>query len=355
MKFEIEINYRVDLNIKHLSHILFGLYLLEKKGIVSIVWKHSSLSLPSNGALKITVKKCSTGQIKEIAFDMHDRSDIFDPYSLESSDTYFKRSFNKIHLSHLPEKTRNKIYIYGMNLPMASNSFIFKILSEFSASTLKGISRSPINTYKSIRKNFNYYHQFLGLPTSDEYATLPNPQIPRKIIFQTRLWEQEYVIDDDVSKLNGERVQLIRALKNIFKEQFVGGVIPTEHAQKYYPDCITKHSTQTKDYIRLLQGNLIGIYTRGLNHSIALKMPEYVSASLCIVSEKIENQLSGNFKKNTNYLEFNGVDSCISQCEKLIDNRELSYKMQSANYQYYINDLEPYNKALQCLTKTFSD
>jgi len=355
MRYEVEIQLNFLLSMKHLSHILMGLLLLSQKKVIELTWNHKTKVEPENSALKILVNKANTNRQIAIAFDMRDMSCEFDKLLLKNSNFYFKRSFYLNDVELLPLELQEKVKVYGMILPTSSSSLITRVLTNATLNCLRNVTNAPRQVMDLIRDYFNDYHQFIGLPSPEEYLQSPNLKVRNTVFFQTRLWEQEYVGIDNANQINSMRSQLIRALRKNFNDRYIGGLLPTAYAKKYFPDCITTNATDSRGYIKLLKSNLVGIYSRGLNHSIALKMSEYIAASQCIVTESIRNQVSGSFVEGENYLEFSDVDSCINQCEKLLTDKEFAQYMRQENHRYYLENLDPASKALHCLDQVYSE
>ena len=355
MKYEVEIQFSFNHLIKHASHIWMGLFLLEKENIISLNWRMMPFREKSNGAVKIIVYDFELKKELSIAFDMHDMSSVFDDHMLKNSDVYFKRSYFKNDVALLPLDLQGKVKPYGMNLPTTSSSLSAKIFANAIKNFAINFPKAPRMAVHLVKQMKNPYHQFIGLPSLDDYLHSPYDEFNETVFFQTRLWEQEYVGKDNAQEINSMRVDLIRSLRKTFKDRYIGGLLPTTYAKKYYPDCITEKATDSKGYIKLLKSNLVGIYTRGLNHSIALKLPEYISASLCVVTDNIRNQVSGEFTEGINYLEFNDIDTCLSHCDKLISDKELALYMRRKNHRYYLDNIEPANKLLLCLEEAFSN
>ena len=355
MKYGVEIHIPFNHDIKHTCQLLMGLLLLSKRNTISLRWHDVPPTQASTStiAIKIIAREFSTDKVVSIAFDMSDQSNIFDEGMLETCNIYFKRSFYSNDILAITPNYQQIIKPYGMHLPSTTPALTRKVLTRSVYQITKYAPRMPVFVAQQLKKFFNSYHQFVGLPRPTDYTQSPDTAVPPTVFFQTRVWPQEYVGDDDAQAINQSRANLVRALQNNFKEHFIGGILPTDFAKKQFPDCITTHATDTKNYIRLLKSNLIGVYTRGLSHSVALKLPEYIAASLCIVSENIRNQLSSPFTHENNYLEFDDIDTCINNCKKLLNDKELAQKMRQTNWEYYIENIEPENKVLRFLEQAF--
>ncbi len=354
MKYEIDIYLPFNKDIKHISHVLMGLMLLASHNIVRLRWKNANIRHSSPLTLEIIATALGSGESKSIVYEMHDQSNILDSQLLEKCDVYFKRSYHHADVLSYPKVLQHKIRSYGIHLPSTTPALTRKLSSIFFHQAGLNMLRSPAFVVQQIRRYYNSYHQFIGLPSPVDYTQSPQMKVADTVFFQTRVWPQEFVGDDIAQKINDKRIDLVRALRKNFKNNFVGGILPTVFARKHYPDCITTHATDNKDYIRLLKSNLIGIYTRGLNHSIAIKLPEYLAASLCIVSENIRNYLPAALIQEENYLEFEDIDSCLANCERLLMDKELAHAMRQQNHRYYLDNIEPEKKVLDCVDACFN-
>ncbi len=97
---------------------------------------------------------------------------------------------------------------------------------------------------------------------------------------------------------------------------------PTAFARRHYADVLLTEAYRRKDFIRMVKRHLIGVYTRGLHHSLAFKLPEYLAASMCVVSDPLRNELPQPLTAGRHYLEFRGHDECVAQCDRLLSRPE---------------------------------
>jgi hypothetical protein len=86
---------------------------------------------------------------------------------------------------------------------------------------------------------------------------------------------------------------------------------------------------------------LIGIYSRGVHHSIAAKLPEFLAASQGIVTEPIRNELAVPLTEGLHYLPFATPSECVAACRRLLEDPMLASTMRRANHDYYIKYVEP--------------
>ena len=132
------------------------------------------------------------------------------------------------------------------------------------------------------------------------------------------------------------RAACIRALKEQFGDQFVGGLYPSREAKQDFPDLVlTNEEIYKYRYLQTVKNSQICIATRGLNGSIGWKLTEYVAAAKAIVSESLLYQVPGEFLPGKNYLEFSSPEECVRNVQRLMDEPELRYSLMKNNFDYY--------------------
>jgi hypothetical protein len=182
---------------------------------------------------------------------------------------------------------------------------------------------------------------YLSTPPPASFEQGPDLPVDPLVHFQPRLWRPDETAPGDGDAVNADRVRMVRALKREFGGRFVGGIVATEYARRQYPDDLTPHSSKYADYLRLKQRCLIGIYTRGLEHSLAFKLSETFAASQCLVSVPLRYGTPAPLEAGRHYLEFETVDACIAACHRLLADGDLARAMRHANHEYYRREVEP--------------
>ena len=167
----------------------------------------------------------------------------------------------------------------------------------------------------------------------------------------TRVWDPADIQPDIAEEVNGRRVQVVRALKAEFGPLFRGGLVPDAYACKHYPDAVTAEPSRRDLFIARSKRALIGIYTRGLHHSLAFKLPEYLASSKCIVSEPLRNQLADPLMPGLNYLEFDSIGKCVENCARLLADKDLVERMRQSNWEYYRAHVYPSGNLANCLDR----
>jgi hypothetical protein len=82
-----------------------------------------------------------------------------------------------------------------------------------------------------------------------------------------------------------------------------------------FSSVVTTKNIHRASYLEMMKRARIGVYTRGIHHSIAFKMAAYLAAGLCIVSEPIRYRLPNELIAGLHYLPFGTAKKCIGQCK----------------------------------------
>jgi hypothetical protein len=304
--------------------------------------------------LWLEVRDSPNALTRQVCFDLHDKSNRFIQPRLEKCDVYYKRSYYLPHIEELPAHLRKKVRPFGLNYPCQSrHDRLILRAGGYYISNYFDLHR-PMRSIKQAYYTAYLFKQYKQSPFVDEFESSPENPLNPTILFQTRVWGPTES-DDNWLEVNEGRVSVIRALKAAFGNQFVGGLIPTEVARQYYPDCLSSYTSERKQFIEMSKRSLIGIYTRGLHHSLAWKLPEYLAASKCIVSEPLRNQLPVPLEPNKHYLEFSTPEECIVACRRLLSDPQLTSHMRQANYSYYMAQVRPSAHILNCLERALNE
>ena len=214
-------------------------------------------------------------------------------------------------------------------------------------------SRSNFKLNKVKEYILNELKKIIFIPNSQEFECneLSGCNQEMSIFFQTRLWAYEKETTEDMDKINIERVELVRHLKNAFGNRYKGGLVPEPIALQHYPELITHLPTRQRSFAKISRLSSIGVYSRGLHNSLAFKLAEYLASGKCIVSCKLDNQLPVPLKEGINYLEYNTPQACVDQCRYLMKNPDIMNTMRKANLEYYHKYVRPANHMMYLLDK----
>jgi hypothetical protein len=175
-----------------------------------------------------------------------------------------------------------------------------------------------------------------------------------EVVFQTRLWKP---LDDSATgrrRINGERVEVVRALREAFGGSDRVGLIHSDFAAEQAPDALLTRKVSRSDYARQLRTSLISVNTDGLDGSPGFKLAESLAAGAAIVSQPLQFELPTPLQPEVNYLPFNTAESCVRQCRRLIDDRELAERIRTENLQYYRRYVRPEAFAGNLLERAFA-
>lgn len=264
-----------------------------------------------------------------VAVDLRDGEGVSSPI-VDRVGRYLKRAFYRPEVSRLPPERAAKFAPFGLNFPCRSRGSAWQVLQAIGL-PLAFEGRSGLRRLR----------QYLGTPPIAAFELDPGVPVSARVIFQTRLWTQEEVAPGEAAPLNEERVAMVRALKRAFGDRFAGGLVPTPLARATYPDAVTPHSSQAADYLTLRKQCLIGVYTRGIEHSLAFKLGETFAASQCLVSVPLRYELPSPIEEGRHYLVFNTPDQCVAACQQLLDDPARASAMRFANHDYYAREVEP--------------
>ena len=302
----------------HASKVLTGVCELHRQTRVDLHLRLPEYPAPASTALSIDVDG------RRAVIDLSDSSRTFSDVYMRNCDIYFKRGY---YAPDIPAKFASKVYPYGLNYACASRRSLARVLA-FGLRHWRIRRKQLVDLLRNV-----YRFASLSDPRKFEYpATLPAVPL---VHFQARLWHPHEVYPDDPEEVNQRRCRLVRVLRKELGNRFAGGLVPTDLALQRYPELITSLPVAQRKYLAATKAMLVGIYTRGLHHSTAFKMPEYMASSKCVVSEPIRNAAPVPLVEGRNYLRFSTVDQCVEQCVRLLEDRTRSEEMRWQNWKYY--------------------
>ena len=247
---------------------------------------------------------------------------------LENCDFYFKRSFSESQNEQFGE-LKNKMLPLGFNyhLTYRGNPLNDGFVKRFIKLFLKRESFDPFT-----KKKFECEPKYKDKDI--------------KILFLTRLWDPKECVHEnyieDRKKINEERIALIRALREKYKDSIVTGLNDSPLSRELAPELIVSNKyTKRKNYLKLMKESDICIASTGLHGSIGWKTAEYVAAGKAIVSEPLNYTVTGDFIPGENYLEYSGIQECLDAVDSLASSPDRLYGMKLKNHEYYKRYLSP--------------
>ena len=169
------------------------------------------------------------------------------------------------------------------------------------------------------KKEAEQYKPFILSPPAAAFERVPDEPAEPVILLQTRVWEPGGIDPAHTERINEEREVLVRQLRNRFGDQFVGGLAPTPHARRAYPELVSSLSTKRSSYASLIGRCLVCIYVRGVHDSIAFKFAEYLAASRCIIAESLVNEIPNPLVESVNFLGFKTPEGCVVACRRVLE------------------------------------
>jgi hypothetical protein len=194
---------------------------------------------------------------------------------------------------------------------------------------------------------------------SQMHAAPARGQDPR-VLLMAGLWDPALVPEDAPAKreewrrLNGQRVECIRALRREFGDRFHGGVKASEFARREYPDVVLDDplATSRPEFLRQVRTHPICVTSTGLHGSNGGRLAEFVSFSRAIVTEPLQYAVQGDFAAGSHFLEYRDPDSCVAQVGRLFADSDARESMMRRNHDYYRQWLHPERLAMRLIALT---
>lgn len=317
----------IETQVPHASQIITGLLHMKEQG-----WDVEFVDQRNSGSAYCGMPLMRAeyrGQ--RIVYDVGDGYNV--PKDMEiglkECEFYFKRSFSDARNRELLPDYVDKMYPLGFNYHVTHK-------------------KNPINEplWKHLLKPLlgrapdRYFVPEIFEGKAERIDHAP------KILFLTRLWEQEEGLPPEVNEervlINEMRIRMVKALREKYGESFVGGVNDTPLSREIAPDLIMPAEyTERKRYVQLLHSCDICIGSMGLFESIGWKTGEYVAAAKAIVNERFHYTVTGDYREGEHYLPFETAEECLAAVDALVADPEKLYAMKKANEDYYRAYLRP--------------
>lgn len=310
----------------HFTQLITGLEILNQKKEINLKYQIENKNFP--------VDVCRVNyEGKMLIFDMADSSIIREDV-YEECDFYIKRMLQRRDF-----EGRKKLIPYGLNyMVFYENQYIRNLIFKRKFSKYAIRYNPTLSKVLNLKNSINTAHL-------KKFETQPKNDC--RVLFRTRLWDPANNPTDwkkkEREKMNQERIQINRIMKEKLGESFDGGIEEDDFSKKQCPDLLlTKEQYHKKNYFQLLKKSTIGIVNPGLEDSIGWKFGEYVAYGLAIVTTPVDHYMfCGEFKEGENYLCFSGVSELVEKIEVLKSNPGYRKEIQNSNLEYYRNWLEP--------------
>jgi hypothetical protein len=331
------------------SKVLAGLYRLAAEGAVVVRVTSKSFAEPQAAVLQLTVESDdgATEFPRRVAIDLLDRSDIVDGAALAACDVYFKRSIFAPDLQALRaqpgiQNSLGKVRPWGLNFPCHSAGSKVQRWSLVTRCFAKLVARAVLRGPQAAIRVAQEVRQFACLPNATQFEVAEQQPLEPLVVFQSRLWEPHEAAPDNADEVNRLRVDVVRALRRGLGRAFLGGLVATPLSRRLYPDeVVAPEQSRMGNYAALSRRALIGVYTRGLHHSTAFKLPEYLAGSKVIVAEGLRNELPEALERDRHWISFRDPEECVTRCQELLKDLPRCPALRRAAGEYYRRHVEP--------------
>lgn len=345
MEYDIRCYTSPTQNLYHASHLFAGLCGLEEQGRIRVRFivpsRAEAIYVGDELTVCLQVRREDNGEPVTLAVDLHDQSDTFATALLDECDLYFKRSYNDADVAALSDDRGRKVVPFGLNYGCRTRVSTRRVLAALGPHMAWDCLQSPAVAAARLNPRRSTIYQYLTSARERDFERKPAQQAEPAILFQTRVYKPEEIHPDDPTEVNEGRVTLVRALKKAFGPRFHGGLVPTTFAKERYPDAVSDAPSRQRQYLEWGKKCLVGVYTRGLFHSLAFKLPEYLAASMCIVTEPLRNRLPVPLVAGRHYLEFGTPEECVERCAELLRDSARAAAMRNDSWSYYRSHVAP--------------
>lgn len=360
MAAHYHIKARTDNELYWSSYLYCGIFDLEREGLVSIEFiPKISLHPTEVYCTVLEVTHSQSGSRRVVAVDWRDNPDFLCHGKLAECDLYFKRNYiPSITHGACPPPFQHKIRPAGLSFSVRGERErplwvqllggawrqeqpLIQHSLKGNLHTVRKIARQPIMVSSFLRQE-----QF-------ESAVLDGAR--NVVLFQTKAYDPRVSsFPDDTRKVTEERAAIIRALKEEFRENFIGGFLSNPFVQEKYPDCMASNDDRQSSYVDLIKSCRICIYTRGLRDSPAFKLGEYLASSRCIVAERPNTLLPRALENGREVLYFETINGLVDHCRRILADDGLQRSLSAHARSYYQSEVKPKQRVLKYLQEAFS-
>jgi hypothetical protein len=352
-QFEVDVLVTPSHNPYHGSSLLAGLSELAREKEIRLRIRGGQVFDPQHSGMVSLEARNTAGERRKVAIDLADRADYFSIPMLEDADVYFKRSFSREFVRGLPAAYHERIRPFGLNFASLGTRASGAHLRVAASLLLQRVRGSVATGALSAVREFLWDCRLLVMPSARAFEPRHEPRADDTVLLQTRVWPPE-PSTDNLEIVNAERVALVQVLRRGLGQRFMGGIVADAFSRASCPaEVLVDANVNMRRYARLLGRGGIAVYVRGLHHSTAFKMAEYLAAGVCIVSEPIKHELPVPLVEGVNYRLFRTPEECLAQCLWLISHPHEAAQMRAANRAYYSRWVAPRACAANMLIRSF--
>lgn len=338
---QVTVYWDPDQELYHTCYIYSGLLELARSGAVELrvrVPASNAWQKAERGELVVfsRVVHESSSHV-DVCWDLRDRSDRFSTRAFDRTHVYFKRSYFRTDVEALGA-TATRIVPFGINFASRARGLLTRTLV---AMVRAGHQELPRLTLRQVGHWGAGFRSLLAVRRTRDFLCLPATRKEQRVLFQTRVWSPDHVRDDDVEAINTERVAIIRALREAFGPRAQAGVPDSSFARRLCPDLITAGESSPRAYTRLNCRLLVGVYTRGLHHSTAWKLGEYLAASMCVVGSPLRNALPTPLRDGVEMAYATTPEEVVARTADILGDPLRQRTMREAAFDYYRRQIDP--------------
>lgn len=347
--------------LNHSSYMQTGLFELEAQGVINVRVKLSTakhqgrIFISEEGSIEHTEQAFSKASYYKLidhstkksvlfAADLYDFANQFSKTALEKCEYYFKRNYNSAYVDILPAVNQIKIHKLGMTFGTHSlhkkNSYLFftGLLISNLIVQLKFDRRILSRLYKTYKAQLQHWNFVKTTRILSRFVSI-RPVEGASILFQTRCFLHEN--NPDFKAIHQQRYHIIKLLRKEFPENFIGGFVPSNMANKNYGDAISTIPSDSEKYLDVVKKAGIVIYTRGLANSPAWKMAEYLSQGKVIIAEPMSTELPVPLLEGKEVLYFRNDSELIETIKRVLSDKSLAEKLSKNARAYFDNYVHP--------------
>ena len=347
--------------LNHASYIQTGLFELQQMGVIAVKVQLSVKKNKGRVTVETDGKLTETNQAfpktsfytlidtithKKITFatDLYDHAEHFSKTALDTCDFYFKRNFESKYVA--PVQKQSKAKISKLGITFGSHSEYKKHTIKFYYGLLLANMRLAVkwdrnflkrigNVYKAQKRHWRFINTSRNITRFEAFEATTE----KTILFQTRCFLHEH--DEDVKQIHQQRYHIINVLRHHFPDSFLGGFVPSKIATEKYGDALTNVPTAPEEYLDAMKKAKIVVYTRGLAHSPAWKMAEYLSQGKVIMAEPLTTELPIPLTEGKEVLYFKNDTELIEKIKMVLEDKTLVENLSKNARAYFEKHVHP--------------
>jgi hypothetical protein len=320
------------------SKILDGLSALRRKGALRLRFvPNTSCPTIADKLVLLTLRGANQAPTRKVIIDLWDTSEFRCSPALNYADVYFKRCLLRAPIESIADHLQPRIRPFGLNFACVDSASWADWLA---ASIARARAAAPANSKAAVSGLISDLRLFTSIPSHNYFVANPGASKRPIAVFQSRVWPANE-FSDGFEQLNQQRVDLVMFLRDALGQRFVGGIVESAFARTRYPKAIVSDSTHRRAYATLIRSALVGVYSRGIDGSLAFKLSEYLAAGCCMVIEPFAHVLDIPLEPGVHYLSFTSAESCAAACMRLLDDGSIAAEMSCRNAEYFRRYLTP--------------